>query len=67
MKHIACILWLILSLSACDEVPVTIPTNTNTPGGTYAQNVLIEEYTGVRCQNCPAGAQLLEDLKHING
>lgn len=67
MKQLVYILSLILSLSSCDEVPVTLPTNTNTPGGTYSQNVLIEEYTGVRCQNCPAGAQLLEDLKNIHG
>jgi len=59
------ILWFISP--GCEEVPVTLPTNTNQPGGNYSQNVLIEEYTGVRCQNCPAGAQLLEELKNIHG
>lgn len=50
----------------CTEVPVVIPTSGVTPGSSQLQNVLIEEYTGVRCQNCPAGAKLLEDLKTIH-
>ncbi|MDZ4709284.1 MAG: Omp28-related outer membrane protein [Saprospiraceae bacterium] len=54
-------------VQACEEVPVTLSTNTDQPGSGYSQNVLIEEYTGVRCQNCPAGAQLLEELKRIHG
>jgi len=61
------ILFSLLCLPGCEEVPVSLPANTDQPGGTYSQNVLIEEYTGVRCQNCPAGAQLLEDLKSIHG
>lgn len=54
-------------LYSCNEVPVTIPTYTEPPATTYPQRVLIEEYTGVRCQNCPAGAQALEELKSIHG
>ena len=57
-------LFLLLS---CEEVPVRLPSAPDPGGGVYAQNVLIEEYTGVRCQNCPAGAQLLEELKRIHG
>ncbi|HNT19074.1 MAG TPA: Omp28-related outer membrane protein [Saprospiraceae bacterium] len=58
---------LIFLLPACDEVPVSIPSAPDPGGQVYPQNVLIEEYTGVRCQNCPAGAQLLEELKRIHG
>ena len=54
-------------LYSCNEVPVILPTNVDPGGNATTQNVLIEEYTGVRCQNCPAGAQLLEELKTIHG
>lgn len=67
MRFVIYIFLLFIISPGCEEVPVTLPTNTDQPGGNYAQNVLIEEYTGVRCQNCPAGAQLLEELKRIHG
>ena len=31
------------------------------------RQVLIEEFTGVRCVNCPAGSQAIEDLLAIPG
>ncbi len=65
MKFSAYILVFIFLIS-CSEVPVMIPDPGNNQGGDQLQNVLIEEYTGVRCQNCPAGAQLLEDLKKVH-
>jgi Outer membrane protein Omp28 len=46
---------------------VVLPLNNPNTGNTFDQNILVEEYTGVRCQNCPAGAQLLEELKTIHG
>jgi hypothetical protein len=67
MRLFLCIILVCIISPGCEEVPVTLPDNTDQPGGSYAQNVLIEEYTGVRCQNCPAGAQLLEELKRIHG
>jgi hypothetical protein len=54
-------------ICSCTEVPVVLPNHDPNPGNTITQNVLIEEYTGVRCQNCPAGALLLEELKAIHG
>ena len=54
-------------LYSCIEVPVVLPTGSDPTTNQTTQNVLIEEYTGVRCQNCPAGAQLLEELKTIHG
>ncbi|MEP7266984.1 MAG: Omp28-related outer membrane protein [Saprospiraceae bacterium] len=59
------VLWIVLF--ACSEVPVTLPSGPGSSSGDFTQNVLIEEFTGVRCQNCPAGAKLLEDLKSIYG
>lgn len=35
--------------------------------GTQARQVLIEEFTGVRCVNCPAGSQALQELKEQYG
>jgi len=58
--------FVIIFFIGCSEVPVTIPDPGNNQGDNQLQNVLIEEYTGVRCQNCPAGARLLEELKNIH-
>lgn len=66
MKY-TCLLLISLICTRCSEVPVTIPSSDPGSGNVITQNVLIEEYTGVRCQNCPAGAQLLEELKSIHG
>jgi thiol-disulfide isomerase/thioredoxin len=49
-----------LSLFACREIAPTIP-----PLGD--KKVLVEEFTGVRCVNCPAGASELEDLAALYG
>ncbi len=58
--------YTILFLCSCTEVPPILPTDNNSTGS-KEKNVLIEEYTGVRCQNCPSGAQQLEALKQIHG
>jgi thiol-disulfide isomerase/thioredoxin len=49
-----------LGLAACQEIPPTVP-----PLGD--RKVLVEEFTGVRCVNCPAGAAELENLKATYG
>lgn len=61
-------------VSNCEEVPplvnpVTGPGNNNepTPVEQQTRQVLIEEFTGVRCVNCPAGSQAIEDLLGIHG
>ncbi len=47
-------------LSCCDEIPPTItPCQTN-------RVVLVEEFTGVSCVNCPTGAEKLEQLSSQN-
>jgi hypothetical protein len=60
--------------SNCEEVaplvnPITDPGNNNEPIPVEQQTrqVLIEEFTGVRCVNCPAGSQAIEDLLAIHG
>ncbi|MEO5581434.1 MAG: Omp28-related outer membrane protein [Saprospiraceae bacterium] len=67
MKFLSFIILIYISICSCSEIPVVLPVNDPNSGNNIDQNVLVEEYTGVRCQNCPAGAQLLEELKTIHG
>ncbi len=54
----------LLFLAACKEQPILIPDpSLNVTGRT----VLVEEVTGVRCQNCPMGSQTLVALQQQNG
>jgi hypothetical protein len=48
----------VLFLGACKEEPVVIP-----PLKVGEQKVLVEEFTGVKCVNCPDGAAEIENLK----
>ena len=52
--------FTIMIYSACTEIAPVVP-----PLGD--RKVLVEEFTGVRCVNCPAGAAELENLKSIYG
>lgn len=64
---------LLLGLSACDEISPTLNLSTQNTGPSsnaledQPRGVLIEEYTGVRCVNCPAGAEAIAQLKDIHG
>lgn len=60
----------------CNEIPPQISPITNQGDCTSVdistvvnqqRNVLIEEFTGVRCVNCPAGSEAIEDLIAIHG
>lgn len=62
---ILCFLFL-----ACEEIPPIInPIEEVIPeeATTQTRQILIEEFTGVRCVNCPAGSQAIEDLINIYG
>ncbi len=60
-------------LSACEEVPPVInPIMGGNPDDSSSvenqqRQVLIEEFTGVRCVNCPAGTQAIQSLLGIHG
>lgn len=67
---------LLLLLSACTEIPPLVspavpadPCENPDPGAVLNQGrqVLIEEFTGVQCVNCPAGSEAIEDLLKIYG
>ncbi|MDR2556685.1 MAG: hypothetical protein LBC49_03105, partial [Bacteroidales bacterium] len=57
-----------LVFSACDRIPAdereTPSNNLPTWQGQY---VLLEDFTGVRCVNCPAAAEQIEILKTVFG
>ncbi|MCC7465698.1 MAG: Omp28-related outer membrane protein [Saprospiraceae bacterium] len=50
--------------AACKEEPITIPDPSLNISG---RTVLVEEATGVRCQNCPVGTQTLVAMQQQYG
>lgn len=60
----ACSLWLL----SCEEIPPVLnPVDPNPGSGEVQRSVLVEEYTGVRCVNCPAGSEALQALINVYG
>jgi hypothetical protein len=57
-------LLLVLVNFSCVEEVIRIPL---TPPQTGERNVLIEEFTGVRCVNCPQGTDEIINLQSIYG
>jgi hypothetical protein len=66
-------LLLLLCLTACEEIPPVInPTGDgdpvfNTPVDEQKRQVLVEEFSGVKCVNCPAGSDAIQVLAGIYG
>ena len=59
-------------VNSCDYVSNTIEPNSNNGGGNQItdttkvyRKVLIEDYTGHRCGNCPAAARTLKRIDSI--
>jgi hypothetical protein len=52
-------LWALVAYS-CTEIPPVVPALGD-------RKVLVEEFTGVRCVNCPAGTAELDNLRGIYG
>ncbi len=77
MKKLFLVITLLGSfLMGCEEIPPEI--NPIEPQGPCSaatselvadqqRQVLIEEFTGVRCVNCPAGSKVIKDLLEIYG
>ena len=59
MKNLLILFGLIILFSACEEQMVMIPFDPPTVSGKV---VLVEELTGVKCPNCPAGSARLESI-----
>ncbi len=51
--------------SSCKEQPIIIPPlgQVSTSTGNNERTVFVEEFTGVKCVNCPDGAAEIENLK----
>jgi Outer membrane protein Omp28 len=58
-------IWIIVFLltlnMGCNEIEPTIPPLSTSIGG--ERKVLIEEFTGVRCVNCPDGSAEIENIR----
>lgn len=74
-KLIFPLLSLLLLFQACKEQPVGIEliehemedtTYVTTPGSPNTKMYLLEELTGVRCVNCPEGAEALKELNTMH-
>jgi len=71
-KHIITlfIITIIFSFNSCDiiEGPYMIDNDTNpVDTSTYVKKVLIEDFTGHRCPNCPSAAEELAALQNYYG
>jgi hypothetical protein len=65
-KYTFLFIAICLSLLSCKEETVYIPPLGQTTGGNTnanLKNIFVEEFTGVKCVNCPDGAVQIEDLK----
>lgn len=72
MKHskfILFILFSILFLSSCDKIepPFTTINNNNNGGTDTVRKVLLEDFSGHRCINCPTAHAIAKDLKTLYG
>jgi len=65
MAAILSVLWL----SSCDVIEPPYEKNYVPPQdtSTYVRNILLEEYTGFRCGNCPRAAELAASLHKYYG
>ena len=69
MKQYITLLSIILIITSCDVVEgpymsdITIPIDTTT--NTYLQKILIEDFTGHKCPNCPEAARELDAISVI--
>lgn len=73
MKNVITLFSFILFITSCDVVegPYLIDnggiTPVDTSSNTYVKKVLIEDFTGHTCPNCPAAARELEAIHDVYG
>ena len=78
MTYVKTVLALLVAaavlLVACEEVPPTLTLQEGGAAGPTSselseqpKGVLMEEFTGVRCVNCPAGAEAIAQFKVLYG
>lgn len=57
---------VMLLMTGCDIIDINNTTKPYTPTG-GGKTVLIKDFTGVRCVNCPAAAEVAHELQHQLG
>lgn len=71
MRHFIILASILFLVASCKEIAPEIPClSCDNGGGTINPEdkvVLIEEFTGVQCVNCPAGSAEIENLLAIHG
>jgi hypothetical protein len=74
-KIIFCLVSLSLALGSCDKIEEgnyvidrgTNPIDTTTQDTVLRHVILLEEFTGVKCNNCPAANARAKELQSIYG
>jgi len=69
-KILSLVIFAVLFVfSACEKVspPYKEEGGDHGGGGETVKNVLLEDYTGHTCVNCPTAAAIAHDLKHLYG
>ncbi len=71
-KSLSLILFVLIAgiFNSCDKIDPPYTTQGGGGGGEpeeVIQKVLLEDYTGHKCVNCPAAAKLASDLKEVYG
>lgn len=69
MRSTALLLAFPLVLAACDyvDVPLETPDGGGGGGEQVVRRVLLEDFTGHRCNNCPAASQVASQLVGVYG
>ena len=57
---------MMLFVSGCDKIDINNTHKPFNPSG-HGKTVLIKDFTGVRCVNCPAAAEAVHELQHELG
>ncbi|MBR4560778.1 MAG: Omp28-related outer membrane protein [Bacteroidales bacterium] len=57
---------MMLFVSSCDKIDINNTHKPFNPSG-HGKTVLIKDFTGVRCVNCPAAAETVHELQHELG
>lgn len=65
-SHIFLAVTMMLFISSCDKIDINNTHKPFNPSG-RGKTVLIKDFTGVRCVNCPAAAEIVHELQHELG
>jgi hypothetical protein len=65
--NILYLMFLLIGLSNCDKIEAPFTEKNNQTNKDTLINVLIEDFTGFKCGNCPNGHKKLDSLQGIYG